>query len=770
MIVPSPFSLGGCVDKGMNVGVFFNALFNELEGYAVVVTFPGDGKYSKNSAPTENHWFYWPDQREEMILFVWSNTEKDIYTSPFLFHNTNNRRGENVKIGRTIYADADRAGPQLFEAMPTLSVETSPHRYQLYWIIDEEPEDYTPADLSDISRQIAAQHEGVGCDQSGWDLAQILRVPSTTNNKPTLDAPWTVRAHYYGDVWYFSTLRERYPRTAAVDTVVPLDVPESLPTLDEAWVYISSLPTIQELWESKWDKDSRRRSHVLWKLLGEMGRAGVPLEAAFVLAQHAGCNKYAQDGRSDRELWNQVCKAFADPDNQPLESHLPPEEQQLFQELTGTFYDESAPEREEEEERTRSGFLTIEERINLPKDTIVDQYLEWVMEKTDAAEQYHVAGILTVLSLVFAEFGYPATKFPLGPLNLWFIILGETTRTRKTTARKFALDTMRKLENESYQYELGSDVTAEGITIQLGEREGRSALVYRDEVHGLFSETKSKHYLTGLLETLTDLYDGFVRPRVRATGNQRTRSTRTSLSLHFQGTPEEVTTQLTTKDFQSGHLARFLPVYASPVARTPENVYMEQMEGESASQEIDLRHDDLVNNISQARAFWESITPPGQPVPIKFKHDAWERINKLNWDVSELAASHELAKLLEPAADRMVKSVVKVSCLLAMQECKLEVEMRHVMKAAFFFEGWFGWLEMLGREVRANQWERDLDMVREALNQFGHAVTWQKLYRKLHNRYRPKEFEELVHALVSNGSLEIKFHNGTKIVEKTDNY
>src|SRR5690606_15961224 len=160
-------------------------------------------------------------------------------------------------------------------------------------------------------------------------------------------------------------------------------------------------------------------------------------------------------------------------------------------------------------------FLSADERKRLPDDTLVDRYVRWASTITDAAKQYHRAGILTVMSAVFGEFGLPPTKFYMGRLNLWFLVLGGTTRSRKSTARHMWLRLLRDLQTGEYDYVFGSDVPAEALAEELSEKPAWSSVFQRDEVHGLLGQESSKGYLAGLREDFTELYYGHVRIRKR---------------------------------------------------------------------------------------------------------------------------------------------------------------------------------------------------------------------------------------------------------------
>src|SRR5699024_12515238 len=123
-----------------------------------------------------------------------------------------------------------------------------------------------------------------------------------------------------------------------------------------------------------------------------------------------------------------------------------------------------------------------------------------------------------------------------------------TTRTRKATVRKYMTRLLRQISDNQFFYDLGSNVTPEGLHNELLKRDGLSSLYHRDEVHGLFSEQKHKHYLAGLQEMMTELYDGTVQGKLRATGDvTSSQPADTCFALYMTDVTENVTEALTQK-------------------------------------------------------------------------------------------------------------------------------------------------------------------------------------------------------------------------------
>ena len=90
------------------------------------------------------------------------------------------------------YVDADGAKPVGNVPRPTAVVMSSPGREQYWWHLSRPVE---PEEGEDLNRRLAYAMEA---DLSGWDLTQLLRVPSTRNHKYP-DAPMVELVHLAGD-------------------------------------------------------------------------------------------------------------------------------------------------------------------------------------------------------------------------------------------------------------------------------------------------------------------------------------------------------------------------------------------------------------------------------------------------------------------------------------------------------------------------------------------------------------------------------------------
>jgi len=287
---------------------------------------------------------------------------------------------------------------------------------------------------------------------------------------------------------------------------------------------------------------SADRSKLLWKLENLLFRQGLTTEEVFVIVRNAKCNKYHSSNPKrtdpDGDLWREVQRAGS---AATTESEYAPIDTSDLEKTVAVA--ELKPE-----------FLTQSERYTVMENrNFIDEYRDWATSKTDGAIAYQNASAWTLLSCVFSDTGYAVPKFGKMGLNLWFMVLGETTLTRKSTSRNLMLRAVRQYEKFSgYQIDIGSDATPEGLTSILAERDGQTSLLHRDEVQGMFKDFINKTYMASAAERFTELYDGHVPVTIRSSkGKTQTERATTNFIMYLMGITSKTADVLTTEYFLS---------------------------------------------------------------------------------------------------------------------------------------------------------------------------------------------------------------------------
>lgn len=240
----------------------------------------------------EDH-FFARNELNQVADFVRDHSDKDVYFCPHGFTKPR-RLKPYAAIPSLLWSDMDEADPREVKIKPTIAIESSPGRYVGIWVLDEEM-------TESANRRLAYL---LGCDKSGWDLTQVLRVPGTRNYKynshPRVRILWSDGPRY--------TLKEIEKQLPDED-----DVPgDANNETDAAAVY--------KKWEKKLPHRVRRelisgrpqpgkRSEMIWKLTNELIEAGVPREDAFVLLKASPWNKFAGRRNEDEQLERELDKA-----------------------------------------------------------------------------------------------------------------------------------------------------------------------------------------------------------------------------------------------------------------------------------------------------------------------------------------------------------------------------------------------------------------------------------------------------------------------------
>src|SRR6478752_3720020 len=704
---------------------FFDAVFGDAPGHLLISGHQGRGI-------DDQYWFELPSQMDDAVAFCTEHNAEDVYFSPALYA-TKSATKTSANALYCVWVDADLADPSTFALAPTISVETSPQRWQCYWLMSEP---ITVSWAEAMSRTVTYSNLANGADKGGWARNKLMRVPETSNLKPEREQGGLIGWTIDGVVYTAAEMEAGFGAPTLLDVSVgETPIPDNLPDRATVLAKLNPDPDILRMLSVP---PTRTWSDTLYALECALFREGLTAAEVFVLVDHCACDKYSRDNRPSTDLWKDVLRAEADPNHQTYDTPSAPPP---LMEVTRPVM---MPE-----------FLNPEERTQMGGENFVDRYVAWASTKTRADKGYHHFAALTILSTVLSDFGHGTPRYGDLGLNLFMMIMGETTRTYKTTSKNLMLKVLQPLEDQDrFQYEIPGDVTTEGLLLELSERPGRSSLFVRDEVQQMFADTRgSKSYTSNLSTTFTELYDGTARGRLRSTGtNKKTPRVPVTFSMFTMGVPDRITSILTPEDFASGFLARFLYYIGVPEPRSKDTDRLDQAPLQEITVE-DLGLKELRREIAAARFDWVRRGPElGVSLPIRCETATWNRYNDFISDALDEAERSDMPDMIVPSTDRMTKTALKVAILLAMMDGHDQVTMPYMLRAISYAEGWFASLVQVAGMIRASEWSETVHELAEFVITSG-QVEWGKAYRKFMARMKPKEFTELVSAAAEVGLI-----------------
>lgn len=717
--------------------LFFKLLFGNNRGL-VCIAF----KARSENKLTE-HFYVYPEELPLIINEINENLiSLDVYFCPHLFRERK-RRKEFVEQTPSVWADLDFCPPENLLVTPSIVLETSPGKYQGFWVLNGDVE---PDDAENISQRIAYKHAEEGADRSGWDLTQLLRVPFTYNHKypeTTIVKPISATR----DKFSFEDFEEHYPAVSDYIRVVvndptldPHDTRSAEDLLQERRNLIN--PMVWKLFtetpeDGKWSQD-------LWHLMCLLQEAGFTREETYVISRESACNKYARDGRPDRQLWKDVCRA----EYKVTVLGAPPDEGEI-----------------------RELELLIEvERKALAEapPTFIERFIEWASSLGDAAVQYHQAGALVALSSIMCGSVRLATSFGTIVPNLWFMLLADTTLTRKTTAMDIAMELIEEIDEDVV---LATDGSIEGLLTTLSFRPNQPSIFLRDEFSGLLQQMTHKDYMSGMAELFTKMYDGKMQKRILRKETIEVRDPR--LIMYTGGIRSAVTSLLSYDHISSGFVPRFIfitaesdvskvkpvgpPSEANLVAK--EKIKLELLRlYEFYNTNIDIViGDDPDSIITQKKFFDAELTP-----------EAWLRYNELETTLTSFGVKHRNKDIMTPVADRLSKSILKSAILIAASydlSDKIIVTELDIIRAASYGEAWFTHVRHVIADIGMGFNERTLERILNELRTRPQGLSRSQIMQNL--RLTAKDYGNNMETLEQRGQISRAKQGRTEQVRLT---
>lgn len=675
---------------------FFERILPDDEGWVPIMSLGPGGGLSRCQ------WYHWPTEAEKMCEVVEKMSDKDVYWSPMLFHkpstlsSARHATKSNVKCVASVYADLDGLHPDDLFLEPTVLVKSSPEHYHAYWRLS----DYRSQgnlDIEQLNRGVYQTHADTGVDR-GWPLAKKLRVPGTMNTKPKYGLPTPVSVEFNDRKSY--SVRE-FTTAYSPASTPKVDLIMEMPEIDQG----GALKVLYDLKDSRimalYADDplpSDDWSALMYSLECSLFEAGVELADVFTVVQDAGCNKFKRDGRPDSDLWIQLQRDKARwEDDQETQADLadaiaieavngePIRIPRLQDERNGLFWSDV--------------HLINSKYDDVPQNTVVDSLAQYMNDMSSrTSKQFNYAAAMSIISAVLSSDIRVRTSFGVLSCNLYTLLLGRTTRDKKSTTASYVKHFLRRVGAEFKLDLIGpEDHTPEALAQFCGDKPGESLLVILDEVQDLFARAmRSGSYMDGEIGFLTKAYDGYIPSISRKQKEQKYRKeTPFSLSILCMGILDQAAGNLKVEKIASGFIPRCLPVLPEPTDFDPARTMDDFTILSSADNETLQRQDNAFNlNLQlliRAKHYWrqerealEPFTVEGEDARalIAFDAKALDRIRDAGNMCAVLADQHPLySEYLVPCVERLGLSMLRMAALIAAAEQQTVVRLRHAMKA-----------------------------------------------------------------------------------------
>lgn len=667
---------------------YFGTLWRDVNGYVCVGALR---RMNKNDMKLS--YFHLPEDMPKFLTWIEAHEDDvrtDLYFCPNILSEPDLHKTK-VAHCPALWADLDTCSPEEVEPSPTLITETSPGRFQALWVFDER---VGPQDGENRSRRIAYRYADLGCDRSGWDLVQLLRIPYTVNHKyhDTDDLSQQVIVQVVRSPSFIYRLNEfdhlpEVTQEAYEGRPMPAEpTQDGLALLEK---YLNKLP--QRAWDLYQVPPTRDWSGVLFALEMMCFEAGMTAEEVFSIASTAACNKFTRDGRGIEETWKDVSRAEHRYNH--YKNVIMPKPRVITPLLT-------------DEERSRVAGIR----------TFVEEYIDWASKLGDAATQYHEGGAFMILSALLSGAIVLPTSFGKLIPNLWFMILADTTLTRKSTAMDIAVDLLVEVDPDAV---LATDGSIEGMMQGLSTRPKRPSMFLRDEFSGLLEQMVKKDYYAGTAETLTKLYDGKLQKRIL---KKETITVQDPVLLVFAGgIKKRVQALLTLEHISSGFIPRFLFLTAES---DTERIRPLGPPTNLDTSGRDKLKQDMIDMYEYYGRPIEFTLPNGVRLnkpntwEAALTEAAWLRYNEFEKTMLKDGVASEQPDIMTPLFDRLAKSTLKATLLLAAARKLTEnivIDVDDILLGIKYAEGWREYAYEVVQGVGRTMAEAKLDDIMDSV-------------------------------------------------------
>ena len=327
--------------------------------------------------------------------------------------------------------------------------------------------------------------------------------------------------------------------------------------------------------------------------------------------------------------------------------------------------------------------------------SFVSDFIEYVSAQTDAPLEYAEAAALVCLSVAGYRCKANLAPYPGGlSNNLYVLLVGETTVSRKSTVQRIASQMIKSVMPPSV---LPNRSKTEALIKSLANRSGVPSVWTPDEFGVTLAQIYQRDFMAGLEEMLLTVYSGDDYQYERVLDTVTIRSPH--LSVLAAATPESLARAGATA-LDSGLLPRFAIVYPQVM---PESRAVGQAKDMSAIRQ---------NLISRLHAI---VSWSDSKRDITFSEEALNALNSAESD------------LIGGAAARLPTMLYKVAALAAISEQSTHVRLSHAQSAITVVRRWGSGVTNIVPEMYRHstdqQFDLQLDYILQELEKAGGVLS-----------------------------------------------
>lgn len=338
-------------------------------------------------------------------------------------------------------------------------------------------------------------------------------------------------------------------------------------------------------------------------------------------------------------------------------------------------------------------------------------------------------------------------------LNLWMITMGYSG-SGKTTALDFRNEILRTLfsgdSEEIPSYDLGTDSSPQGLHLALLERDGHPSFFGTDEASGFFKTLGKREWDSGLEDTLSMYYTGFVPPSNKLNLKEmKGKSARTAFTQQMFATPDRLTETLSRDQFKSGFLARYVWSFGHKPLDSDDRFELSQSDElevfDESPEEVRKIAADLITSASRIER--------GNPVALKGTPEVLKRLSNAYRDMFRKSENREHWDIVEPSVTRLMESMLKAAGICAMYRGDSTILMDDALHAIKAAEEWLENLHRVVAMISAGDWQRLCDEIEDWVRQRGGSASKAQILNRFRNSIAKdgREIDNYLNFLVDSG-------------------